>query len=64
MYAFADATRVAVAAACPTVVFPFSSIFTLTVASANAYINSLNKMIIKREKTATLEQESQKVRGI
>jgi len=27
-------------------------------------INSLNKMIIKRDKTAPMEQESQKVRGI
>ena len=34
------------------------------VASANAYINALNKMIIKRDKTAPMEQESQKVRGI
>ena len=34
------------------------------VASANAYINALNKMIIKRTKTAPMEQESQKVRGI
>ena len=39
------------------------------VASANAYINSLNKMIIKREKTAPMEQtpmeqKSQKVKGI
>ena len=34
------------------------------VASANAYINALNKMIIKREKTAPMEQENQKVRGI
>ena len=34
------------------------------VASANAYISALNKMIIKREKTAPMEQESQKVRGI
>ena len=34
------------------------------VASANVYINSLNKMIIKRDKTAPIEQESQKVRGI
>ena len=34
------------------------------VASANAYINALNKMIIKREKTAPMEQEKQKVRGI
>ena len=38
------------------------------VASANAYINALNKMIIKRDKTApgqTQEQRfEQKVRGI
>ena len=34
------------------------------VASANAYINALNKMIIKRDKTAPMEQKSQKVRGI
>ena len=34
------------------------------VASANAYINALNKMIIKRDKTTPMEQESQKVRGI
>ena len=34
------------------------------VASANAYINALNKMIIKRDKTAPMEQENQKVRGI
>ena len=34
------------------------------VASANAYINALNKLIIKRDKTAPMEQESQKVRGI
>ena len=34
------------------------------VASANAYINALNKMIIKRDKTAPMEQETQKVRGI
>ena len=34
------------------------------VASANAYINALNKMIIKRDKTAPMEQDSQKVRGI
>ena len=27
------------------------------VASANAYINALNKMIIKRDKTAPMEQE-------
>jgi 2-isopropylmalate synthase len=34
------------------------------VASANAYISALNKMILKREKTAPMEQENQKVRGI
>jgi 2-isopropylmalate synthase len=34
------------------------------VASANAYLGALNKMIIKRGKTAPMEQESQKVRGI
>ena len=40
------------------------------VASANAYINSLNKMIIKRDKTAPGENlenqnyENQKMRGI
>ncbi len=35
------------------------------VASANAYLSALNKMIIKREKTAPLdEQEKEKVRGI
>ena len=34
------------------------------VASANAYLNALNKMIIKRDKTAPMEQENQKVRGI
>ena len=34
------------------------------VASANAYINALNKMIIKRDKTAPMEQENQKMRGI
>ncbi|MDC0354285.1 2-isopropylmalate synthase [Candidatus Pelagibacter sp.] len=34
------------------------------VASANAYLNALNKMVIKRDKTAPMEQESQKVRGI
>tara|TARA_B100000161_G_scaffold34635_1_gene20542 strand:- start:36 stop:623 length:588 start_codon:yes stop_codon:yes gene_type:complete len=35
------------------------------VASANAYIAALNKMIIKREKTAPMmEQENEKVRGI
>ena len=34
------------------------------VASANAYLGALNKMIIKREKTSPMEQESQNVRGI
>ena len=35
------------------------------VASANAYLNALNKMLIKREKTAPeIEQEKEKVRGI
>ncbi len=34
------------------------------VASANAYLNALNKMIIKRSKSAPMEQESRKVRGI
>jgi len=34
------------------------------VASANAYLSSLNKMIIKRGKSAPMEQENQKVRGI
>ena len=34
------------------------------VASANAYLSALNKMIIKRNKTAPMEQEIQKVRGI
>ena len=34
------------------------------VASATAYITALNKMIIKRDKTAPMEQENQKVRGI
>ena len=34
------------------------------VASANAYIGALNKMIIKRKKTAPMEQENQKVKGI
>ena len=32
--------------------------------SANAYLSALNKMIIKRDKSAPIEQESQKVRGI
>ncbi len=34
------------------------------VASANAYLNALNKMIIKREKTAPEEYEQDKVKGI
>jgi len=34
------------------------------VASANAYLSALNKMIIKRKKTTPVEQENQKVRGI
>ena len=35
------------------------------VASANAYLSALNKMIIKRKKTnATIEHETQKVKGI
>ena len=34
------------------------------VASANAYLSALNKMIIKRNKTAPMEQENEKVRGI
>ena len=34
------------------------------VASANAYLNALNKMIIKRNKTAPEEYEHQKMRGI
>ena len=35
------------------------------VASANAYLSALNKMIIKREKTEpAMEQEKEKVRGI
>ena len=35
------------------------------VASANAYIAALNKMILKRQKTApTMEQEKEKMRGI
>jgi 2-isopropylmalate synthase len=34
------------------------------VASANAYLSALNKMIIKRDKTAPMEQENQKMRGI
>ena len=34
------------------------------VASANAYLSALNKMIIKRNKTAPTEFETQKVKGI
>ena len=34
------------------------------VASANAYLSALNKMIIKRGKSAPMEQENKKVRGI
>jgi 2-isopropylmalate synthase len=34
------------------------------VASANAYLAALNKMIIKRKKTAPMEYETQKVKGI
>ena len=34
------------------------------VASANAYLSALNKMIIKRQKTAPIEQNNEKVRGI
>ncbi len=34
------------------------------VASANAYLNALNKMIIKREKTAPEEYEQEKMKGI
>jgi 2-isopropylmalate synthase len=35
------------------------------VASANAYLSALNKLILKREKTAPItEQEKEKVRGI
>jgi len=34
------------------------------VASANAYLSALNKMIIKRTKTAPMEQNTQKVKGI
>ena len=34
------------------------------VASANAYLSALNKMIIKRKKTAPLEHETQKMKGI
>jgi 2-isopropylmalate synthase len=34
------------------------------VASANAYLSALNKMIIKRKKTAPIEQETQKMKGV
>jgi 2-isopropylmalate synthase len=34
------------------------------VASANAYLSALNKMIIKRKKTAPTEHETQKMKGI
>ena len=34
------------------------------VASANAYLNALNKMIIKREKTAPEEFEQERMKGI
>ena len=35
------------------------------VASANAYIAALNKMILKREKTAPMmEQQEEKMRGV
>jgi 2-isopropylmalate synthase len=34
------------------------------VASANAYLNALNKMIIKRKKTAPEEYESAMMKGI
>ena len=34
------------------------------VASANAYLNALNKMIIKRKKTAPEEYEQRKMKGI
>jgi len=34
------------------------------VASANAYLGALNKMIIKRNKSAPMEYETQKVKGI
>mgnify|MGYP006088379611 CR=1 FL=1 len=34
------------------------------VASANAYLAALNKMIVKRKKTAPMDYENQKVRGI
>ena len=34
------------------------------VASANAYLAALNKMIIKRKKVAPMEYESQQLKGI
>jgi 2-isopropylmalate synthase len=34
------------------------------VASANAYLGALNKMIIKRKKTAPMEYKNQKMKGI
>ena len=34
------------------------------VASANAYLNALNKMIIKRNKTSPEEYEQKKMKGI
>ena len=34
------------------------------VASANAYLSALNKMIIKRKRTAPSDQEQQIVKGI
>jgi 2-isopropylmalate synthase len=34
------------------------------VASANAYLSALNKMIIKRTKTAPHEHKTQKMKGI
>ena len=34
------------------------------VASANAYLSALNKMIIKRSKIAPQEQEHKKMKGI
>jgi 2-isopropylmalate synthase len=34
------------------------------VASANAYLSALNKMIIKRKKVAPMEYESQQLKGI
>jgi hypothetical protein len=61
-YAFADATRVSVSAAQATVSVRIEEKGKTTVgqaadtdtlvASANAYLSALNKLIIKREKTA------------